>query len=53
MTYKDIEFVILAGLAAMAGVLLGSTPDNAKGPSVLQFNGSREDAIASAQQRID
>ena len=54
MTYEDIEFVILAGLSAMAGVLLGDLLQiMQRGPSVVQFNGSREDAIASARQRID
>jgi|tagenome__1003787_1003787.scaffolds.fasta_scaffold16276995_1 hypothetical protein len=41
MTYEDIEFVILAGLSAMAGVLLGDLLQiMQRGPSVVQFNGS-------------
>jgi hypothetical protein len=53
VTYEDIEFVI-AGLGRNEWTLLIYYPDNADGnPSVLQFSGSRQDAIASARQRID
>ena len=54
MTYEDVEFVIRAGLGRNEWTLLLYYPDNADGnPSVLQFSGSRQDAIASARQRID
>jgi hypothetical protein len=54
MTYEDIEFVIRAGLGRNEWILLIYYPDNGRGePSVLEFSGSRDDAIASARQRID
>ena len=54
MTYEDVEFVIRAGLGRNEWTLLIYYPDNADGnPSILQFSGSRDDAIASARQRID
>jgi hypothetical protein len=54
VTYEDIEFVIRAGLGRNEWSLLIYYPDNVEGsPSVLPFSGSRDDAIASARQRID
>ena len=53
MIYEDIEFLIRAGLGRNEWTLLIYYPDNLGGnPSVLQFSGSRDDAIASARQRI-
>jgi hypothetical protein len=47
MIYEDVEFVIRAGLGRNEWTLLIYYPDNADGnPTVLQFSGSRHDAIA-------
>ena len=54
MTYEEIEFVIRAGLGRNEWVLLISFPDNIGGnPSVVNFSGSRKDALAEAKKRID
>ena len=55
MTHEDIEFVIRAGLGRDEWVLLISFPDNVGGnPSVVvNFSGSRKDALAEAKKRID
>jgi hypothetical protein len=54
VTYEDIKFVIRAGLGRNEWTLLVYYPDNVGGnPSIFQFSGSRDDAIASARQRID
>ena len=54
MTYEDIKFFIRAGLGRNEWTLLVYYPDNVDGnPSALQFSGARDDAIASARQRID
>ena len=50
MTYEGIEYAILAGLGRNEWVLLISFPDN---PSVVNFSGVRNDAIAEAKKRID
>ena len=53
MTYDEIEFAIRAGLGRNEWVLLISFPDNIGGnPSVVNFTGSRKDAIAEAKKRI-
>jgi hypothetical protein len=54
MTYEEIEFVIRAGLGRNEWVLLISFPDNVEGnPSIVNFGGSRKDALAQAKKRID
>jgi len=46
--------VIRAGLGRNEWTLLIYYPDNTDGnPTVLQFSGSRHDAIVSTRQRID
>jgi hypothetical protein len=46
MIYKDVEFVIRAGLGRKEWTLLISFPDIAE-PSVSQASGSRSDAIVT------
>jgi hypothetical protein len=54
MTYEGIEYVIRAGLGRDEWVLLISFPDNIGGsPSVVNFSGTRNDALAEAKKRID
>ena len=54
MTYEGIEYAIRAGLGRNEWVLLISFPDNVGGnPSVVNFSGARNDAIAEAKKRID
>ena len=54
MTYEGIEYAIRAGLGRNEWVLLISFPDNVGGnPSVINFSGARNDAIAEAKKRID
>jgi hypothetical protein len=54
MTYKGIEYAIRAGLGRNEWVLLISLPDNVGGdPSVVNFSGARNDAIAEAKKRIN
>ena len=46
VTYEDVEFVIRTGRGRNEWTLLIYYPDNADGnPTVLQFSGSRHDAI--------
>jgi hypothetical protein len=53
MTYDEIEFAIRAGLGRNEWALLISFPDNIGGnPSVVNFTGSRKDALAEAKKRI-
>ena len=54
MTYEGIEYAIRAGLGRNEWVLLISFPDNVGGnPSVVNFSGARNDAIAEAKKRIN
>ena len=54
MTYDDIEYVIRASLGRHEWTLLIYFPDNLPGnATVIQFSGSRDDASASVQRRID
>ena len=54
MTYEGVEYAIRAGLGRNERVLLISFPDNVGGnPSVVNFSGSRNDALAEAKKRID
>jgi hypothetical protein len=54
MIYKDVEFVIRAGLGRHEWTLLIYYPDNADlNATVSQFSGSLGDATASARRRID
>ena len=54
MTYEGIDYAIRAGLGRNEWVLLLSFPDNAGGnPSVVNFSGSRNDALAEAKKRIN
>ena len=50
MTYEGIEYAIRAGLGRNEWVLLISFPDNVGGnPSVVNFSGERNDALAEAK----
>ena len=54
MTYEGIDYAIRAGLGRNEWVLLISLPDNVGGnPSVVNFSGSRNDALAEARKRIN
>jgi hypothetical protein len=54
MTYEGIDYAIRAGLGRNERVLLISLPDNVGGnPSVVNFSGSRNDALAEAKKRIN
>ena len=54
MIYEGIEYAIRAGLGRDEWVLSISFPDNVGGnPSVVNFSGARNDAIAEAKKRID
>ena len=54
MTYEGIDYAIRAGLGRNEWVLLISLPDNVGGnPSVVNFSGSRNDALAEAKKRIN
>lgn len=54
MTYEGIDYAIRAGLGRNEWVLLLSFPDNVGGnPSVVNFSGSRNDALAEAKKRIN
>ena len=54
MTHEGNEYAIRAGLGRNEWVLLISFPDNVGGnPSVVNFSGSRKDALAEAKKRID
>ena len=54
MTYGGIDYAIRAGLGRNERVLLISLPDNVGGnPSVVNFSGSRNDALAGAKKRIN
>jgi hypothetical protein len=54
MIYEGIEYAIRAGLGRDEWVLSISFPDNIGGtPSVVNFTGARNDALAEAKKRID
>jgi hypothetical protein len=54
MTYEGIEYAIRAGLGRNEWVLLISFPDDIGGnPSLVNFSGARNDALAEAKKRID
>jgi hypothetical protein len=54
MIYEGIEYAIRAGLGRDEWVLSISFPDNVGGtPSVVNFTGARNDALAEAKKRID
>ena len=54
MTYEGIDYAIRAGLGRNEWVLLLSFPDNVGGnPSVVNFSGSRNNALAEAKKRIN
>ena len=54
MTYEGIEYAIRAGLGRNEWVLSISFPGNVGGtPSVVNFSGARNDAIAEAKKRIN
>ena len=54
MTYEDIEYRIRAGLGRNEWVLLISFPDNIGGnPSVVNFSGTQNEAVAEAKKRIN
>ena len=52
MTYEGIEYAIRAGLGRNEWVLLISFPDVGGNPSVVNFSGARNDAIAEAKKRM-
>jgi hypothetical protein len=53
MTYEGIEYALRAGLGRNEWVLLISFPDNIGGnPSVVNFSGTRNDALGEARKRI-
>jgi hypothetical protein len=54
MIYEGIEYAIRAGLGRDEWVLSISFPDNIGGtPSVVNFSGAQNDALAEAKKRID
>ena len=54
MIYEGIEYAIRAGLGRNEWALTISFADNiGSNPSVVNFSGTRKDALAEAKKRID